>query len=72
MWRRGQNEIAFIVSANLAVNIAFFLTHPLFTPYYTVPVAALSLWTLLFGTLTASETRVAAASPAELAAPGLR
>jgi hypothetical protein len=68
-WRRGRNEIAFVVSANLAVNIAFFLTHPLFTPYYTVPAAALSLWTLLFGTLMASGTRVAAPSSAELAAP---
>jgi hypothetical protein len=53
-WRRGRNEIAFVVAANLAVNIVFFLTHPLFTPYYTVPVAALSLWTLLYGTLVVS------------------
>ena len=60
-WRRGQSEIAFIVSANLAVNIVFFLTHPLFTPYYTVPVAALSLWTLLYGTLMASGGAVSAA-----------
>jgi hypothetical protein len=60
-WRRGQSEIAFIVSANLAVNIIFFLTHPLFTPYYTVPVAALSLWTLLYGTLMASGGAVSAA-----------
>ena len=47
-WWRGRTDIAFIVSANLAVNIGFFLSHPLFTPYYTVPVAALSLWTLLY------------------------
>ena len=52
-WWRGRIEIAVVVSANLAVNIIFFLTHPLFTPYYTIPVAALSLWTLLFGTLRA-------------------
>jgi len=72
MWRRGRNEIAFVVSANLAVNIAFFVMHPLFTPYYTVPAAALSLWTLLYGTLMASGTREAALSPAGLAASGSR
>jgi hypothetical protein len=71
MWRRGRNEIAFVVSANLAVNIVFFLTHPLFTPYYTVPVAALSLWTLLYGTLMASGDAVRAAmkAPAGSTAP---
>ena len=65
-WRRGRNEIAFVVSANLAVNVSFFLTHPLFTPYYTIPVAALSLWTLLFGMLMTSGGAVSAAmiSPA--------
>ena len=61
MWRRGRNEIAFVVSANLAVNIAFFLTHPLFTPYYTVPATALSLWTLLYATLLASGGAISAA-----------
>ena len=45
MWRRGRNELALVVSANLAINIVFFVLHPLFTPYYTVPAAALSLWT---------------------------
>jgi len=40
-----------LVAANLAVNIIFFMTHPIFTPYYTVPVSTLSLWTLLFATL---------------------
>ena len=72
MWRRGRNEIAFVVSANLAVNIVFFVMHPLFTPYYTVPAAALSLWTLLYGTLMASGPREAALSPVELAASGSR
>ena len=60
-WWRGQREIALVVAANLAVNIVFFLTHPLFTPYYTVPVAVLSLWTLLYGTLTASGSAVSEA-----------
>ena len=31
------------------------MTHPVFTPYYTVPIAMLSLWTLLFTTLTPRE-----------------
>jgi hypothetical protein len=72
LWRRAHNEIAFVVSANLAVNIVFFLTHPLFTPYYTIPVAALSLWTLFYGTLMVSGTSEAKRSTAKLAAPGLR
>jgi hypothetical protein len=72
MWWRGRDAIAFVVSANLAVNIVFFLTHPLFTPYYTVPAAALSLWTLLYGTLISSGTGEATASPVKLATSGLR
>jgi hypothetical protein len=35
----------------LLVNLAFFASHPVFTPYYTVPIAMLSLWSLLFGSL---------------------
>jgi hypothetical protein len=54
IWRNpGTRRVAWVVAANLAVNIAFFLSHPLFTQYYTVPVAMLSLWTLLFTTLPA-------------------
>jgi hypothetical protein len=37
--------------ANLAVNLAFFLSHPVFTPYYTIPMAMLSQWSLLFAFL---------------------
>jgi hypothetical protein len=33
------------------VNPIFFMTHALFAPYYMIPVAMLSLWTLLFATL---------------------
>jgi len=29
----------------------FFMTHPIFTPYYIPPIDMLSLWTLLFATL---------------------
>ena len=29
----------------------FFLSHPIFTPYYLLPIATLSLWTLSFAWL---------------------
>jgi len=47
----GGRRVALIVAANLLVNIAFFMSHPVFTPYYTVPIAMLSLWSLLFAML---------------------
>lgn len=53
LWRTRQ--AALVVAANLAVNIAFFMTHPVFTPYYTVPISMLSLWTLLFAALSPAE-----------------
>ena len=49
--RSGMAEVAAVVAGNLVVNLIFFMTHPVFTPYYTIPVAMLSLWTLLFATL---------------------
>jgi hypothetical protein len=53
LWRRreGRAQVALIVAGNLVMNLIFFMTHPVFTPYYTIPVAMLSLWTLLFATL---------------------
>jgi hypothetical protein len=54
LWRvdrdRGR-QIALLVTLNLAVNLIFFMTHPIFTPYYIIPIDMLSLWTLLFATL---------------------
>jgi hypothetical protein len=52
-WHRGNGsrQIALVTAANLVVNLAFFLSHPLFTPYYTIPIAMLSLWSLLFASL---------------------
>jgi 4-amino-4-deoxy-L-arabinose transferase-like glycosyltransferase len=52
-WRHesGIRQLAWVTAGNLLVNLAFFFSHPLFTPYYTVPVAMLSLWSLLFGSL---------------------
>jgi hypothetical protein len=44
-------RIALVAAGNLLVNLAFFMSHPVFTPYYTVPVAMLSLWSLLFAGL---------------------
>lgn len=59
MWRSnrrdGMNRIAFVTAGNLALNIAFFMSHPIFTPYYTIPIAMLSLWSLLFASLTPAE-----------------
>jgi hypothetical protein len=51
----GTRTVALITAANLAANLAFFFTHPLVTPYYTVPIAMLSLWTLLFTLLIRAE-----------------
>ncbi len=50
---RGVRRVALIAAANLAVNLAFFLSHPIFTPYYTIPIAMLLLWSLSFAWETA-------------------
>jgi hypothetical protein len=56
MWRSnrkdGMSRIALVAAGNLLLNMAFFLSHPIFTPYYTIPIAMLSLWSLLFASLT--------------------
>ena len=59
---RAVRQLALVVAANLAINVLFFITHPVVTPYYTVPIAMLSFWTLLFATLPQRET--AADNPA--------
>jgi hypothetical protein len=46
--RNGTRRVAQLALANLAVNLAFFLTYPIATPYYTIPIALLSLWSLVF------------------------
>ena len=51
--KEGARWVALVTAMNLAVNLAFFLSHPVFTPYYTVPIAMLSLWSLLFAWLDA-------------------
>jgi hypothetical protein len=45
-------QVALVTAANLLVNLAFFMSHPIFTPYYTIPIAMLSLWSLLFAWLS--------------------
>ena len=47
----GMRQVALVTAGNLLVNLAFFLSHPVFTPYYTIPIAMLSLWSLLFASL---------------------
>jgi hypothetical protein len=49
--RGGARRVAIVLAANLVVNLIFFMTHPVFTPYYIIPIDMLSLWTLLFATL---------------------
>jgi hypothetical protein len=54
LWRANQGRakhVAILVALNLALNVIFFMTHPIFTPYYIIPIDMLSLWTLLFATL---------------------
>jgi len=50
----GIRQLTLLVAANLALNLAFFATHPVFTQYYVIPVLMLSLWTLLFGSVLTS------------------
>jgi hypothetical protein len=52
------------------VNLIFFMTHPIFTPYYIIPIDMLSLWTLLFATLDLRVDK--SASPLNRPAPDLR
>jgi len=48
---RGIRRVALMVTVNLLVNLAFFMSHPLFTTYYTIPITMLSLWSLQFNWL---------------------
>ena len=55
VWRKeGELRTAALVTGpNLIVSLTFFLSHPLYNPYYLLPIAMLSLWTLLFDHLCA-------------------
>ncbi|WP_244521563.1 hypothetical protein [Bradyrhizobium sp. DOA9] len=52
-------QVALVVAGNLVVNLGFFLSHPVFTPYYVVPIAMLSLWSVAFAWLMQPEQVVA-------------
>jgi hypothetical protein len=47
----GLRQTGQLTAANLAINLAFFLTYGLAVSYYTIPISLLSLWTLLFVTI---------------------
>jgi hypothetical protein len=47
----GVRRVALLTAGNIVVNLAFFLSHPIFTPYYIVPIAMLSLWSVSFAVL---------------------
>jgi len=44
----GVRQVALVTAGNLLVNLVFFVSHPIFTPYYLVPIAMLSLWSVSF------------------------
>lgn len=54
-------QVALVVGCNLLVNLGFFLSHPIFTPYYVVPIAMLSLWSVSFAWLMQPEEACEAA-----------
>jgi hypothetical protein len=62
LWRQGARQLAYLLGSGLAVNLAFFITHPIFTQYYTIPISALTLWTLLFATI-GGKTTISSAWP---------
>ena len=71
--RAGEGHVrqaALVVAGNLVVNLGFFMSHPIFTPYYVVPIAMLSLWTLSFANLLqpAEAREAASVRPASLEA----
>ncbi|MGM4885295.1 hypothetical protein [Tardiphaga sp. 11_C7_N12_6] len=47
-----------VVGINLATNLLYFFSHPVYTQYYIMPVLTLSLWTLLAHYLVAPKLRV--------------
>ncbi len=56
----GLRRVGQLTAANLAINLAFFLTYGLAVSYYTIPISLLSLWSLLFANVI-RETQAAGA-----------
>ncbi len=48
---REQRQVTAIAAMTLLFNIAYFFAYPIFTPYYLVPAAMLSLWLIFWGYL---------------------
>lgn len=55
-------KIATLTGINMLVTLVFFCGHTLKTPYYLMPIALLSLWTLFFSYLTITLDRRKASS----------
>jgi hypothetical protein len=52
VFARGKaRQVTAIAAMTLLFNIAYFFAYPIFTPYYLVPAAMLSLWLMLWGYL---------------------
>lgn len=49
--RGKQLQVTAIAALTLLFNIVYFVAYPIFTPYYLVPAAMLSLWLMLWGYL---------------------
>ena len=47
----GLRRVGQLTAANLAINLAFFLSYGLAVSYYLIPIALLSLWSLLFASV---------------------
>jgi hypothetical protein len=54
----GITQTALVAAGNLLVKLNFFMSHPVFTPYYIIPITVLSLWNLLFAGLMQSAEAV--------------
>jgi hypothetical protein len=54
---RELRPIALITAINLAVNLGYFLSHHVFTQYYLMPLAMLSLWGMLFANVLDNRNR---------------
>lgn len=52
VFARGETrQVTAIAAMTLLFNIVYFFAYPIFTPYYLVPAAMLSLWLMLWGYL---------------------
>jgi hypothetical protein len=52
IFARGEaRQVTAIAAMTLLFNMAYFFAYPIFTPYYLVPAAMLSLWLMLWGYL---------------------